>query len=256
MLQNYQIEWVFGDKMLDTNIYLAQNSNKIIINIHGLYGHKNGSDQKFLWFAEHFSNNNLAHTILYSSSRKNIANNPELSDYENKFLKFFWKNFDDEVSDAKRIIEFCLENSEKIFHQKPENLEFFVNGNSLGGTIAFFLAKDFAQIRGISSVGGALRREKWNTPIINTYPDASEIIENLSCFCGKFLLHEAGEDVIFDKEHYNDFYKNISHAQEKSRIYYDWVVHNFGKIFGEKSKKPYQEVIKNFEKYFLKNTEK
>lgn len=251
-MQNFQINGTFGEKIIDTEIFLANNSNKILINFHDLYGHKYGSENKFLRLAKNFSEENIANVVLFSSSRKNLAKNPEKSDYENKIANFYGKNFEDEVQDAINVINFILENSEKIFGISKENVEIIINGNSLGGTIAFFVAKNYPQIKVISTVAGALRSEKVTQPILSTYPSVNEIIKNLQKFHGKYIMHEAENDVIFAHENYENFYENITNTMEKQRFLYEKTNHNFTKIDNEKSEIPYKKVMENLTN-FLKN---
>lgn len=241
-----KIIWSFWE--IDLEVFQNFWNNKIIFNIHWVFWSKNDPWQRL--FAEKIWENNFANVVLFSSSRKDFDYDENISKEENRKIKFSWKTFWDELEDAKIVFKNILENSEKYFWVKKENLEFFVNGNSLGWTLAFFLSEIFPQIKNISTVGTWLRKQKWNFPILDTFPEIEEYKKVLKNFSGKYLMHEAWNDEKFSKESYDEFFK-IIWASKKEKIFYPWVNHPFSEKNWEKSKKPFLEVFENFVKYFF-----
>lgn len=67
----------------------------------------------------------------------------------------------------------------------------------------------------------------------------------------KFLLHQAGNDDIFSKESYEEFFNLTENTNRKEKIFYPWTDHWFKKENWEKSEKPYNQVYENFVKHFF-----
>lgn len=245
-----KIPWTFWNKKIDISIFQVPKNNKIVINIHWLYGSKTSSG-KYLDFAKKLQENKIANVVLFQSSRFDLENDENLSKYENKMKKFVWKTFFQELLDAKIVLEEILKNSEKYFWIKKEKLEITLNWNSLWGTLTFFLASEFSEIKNISNVWTWLRKQKWETPVIDTFPDLEIYKEKIQNFKWNFLLHQAGNDDIFSSESYEEFFKLAKNTNQKEKIFYAWVDHSFKKLNWEKSEKPYQKVYENVVKYFF-----
>lgn len=243
------LKWTFWEKEIKVDIYQNFWNKNLVLNIHWVYSSKNDKVQKR--FAEKIWKNNDANIILFSSSRKNIDFDKNLTEKENLLKKFCWKTFLEELKDSKIVLKDILENSKKYFWVEKKDLNIIINWNSLWGTIAFFLAFEFPEIKNISTVWTWFRKQKWETPIIDTFPLLEEYKKVLRNFSWKYLLNESGNDNKFSTESFSEFFENIQ-AKEKKRIFYPWVNHPFSELFWENSEKPYDEVYKNFVNYFLK----
>lgn len=239
-----KITWTFWEKIIELDIYQVKWNKNLILNIHWVYSSKDDILHKN--FAEKISKNNLANIVLFSSSRKNL---PETWEKTDKFRNFIWKSFSEELEDSEIVLKNILENSLKYFWTEKENLNIFLNWNSLWWTIAFFLAYKFPFLKNISTVWTWLRKQKWETPIIDSFPIFEEYQKILKNFSGKYLMHEWTKDEKFSHESFSELFENIQ-TKDKKRIIYDWVNHPFSKIFWETSEKPYNEVFENFVKYF------
>ncbi|MGE4443530.1 MAG: hypothetical protein AB7E37_00880 [Candidatus Altimarinota bacterium] len=252
--QDYTLEGVYGDKEIKVSAFPCENNDNIVINIHGTFGSLTGSNDKYLHFAQEIQQNQLAGSILYASSRKNVEVDSTITDrYKQKQAKFIGKTFWDELEDARRVVKWVIENSQKAFGVQRENLTITLNGNSLGGILAFYLANEFPEVKNISTVGTGLRLEIKDVPILNTFPEASEIIQKLQAFEGSFLMQYGDEDDVFTPEAFESFYKNVG-TENKSFLHLLGVDHTFGKVSGETSSTPYKQVFESL-KILLKTGE-
>lgn len=238
--------WTFWEKIIEMEIFKAK-SKKIILNIHWVFGSKNDFWQRN--FAENISKKNKANVVLFTSSRRKEIYDENLTKQENREKIFSGKSFYDEVEDAKIVLKNILKNSEKYFWEKKEDLEIFLNGNSLWWSISFYLAKDFPFLKNISTVWTWLRKQKSEVPILDTFPDLDEYSQVLKNFSGKYLMNEAWNDEKFTKESYKEFFE-IIWSKQKEKIFYSWVNHTFLELNAEKSEKPFLEVSENFVKFF------
>lgn len=221
----------FWNQMMDVLLCESNNSKRIIINIHCLYGTMRWSADKQFRMAQFFAENNIANTILYASSRKEVES--LLPKKIARVRAFVWKTFLQELQDAIIIVENFAKNYDEIV----------IVGHSLGGVLAFYLAEKFANISTIVTVWTWLRSEKADMPILDTFPEEVEIIEKLQKFQGRYLMCSDSEDVIFSFEKFTKFFENVS-AKEKVHLHYIWVDHNFNKLYEERSNKPFDNVIK------------
>lgn len=252
--QDHIIEWIYWDKEIKISSFPCENNDNIVINIHGTFWSLTWSNNKYLNFAENLQQNKLSWSVLYASSRKNVEIDSTLTDrYKQKQSKFIWKTFQDELEDAKRVVIWVIENASKNFGIKRENLKITLNGNSLWGILAFYLANEFPEIKNISTVWTWLRLEIKDVPILNTFPDASEIIKKLQAFEWKFLMQYWDEDDVFTPDAFESFYKNVG-TQEKSFLHMLWVDHTFWKVSWEPSSEPYKQVFESL-KTLLKTWE-
>lgn len=244
------IPWTFWNKKIKINIFPNTWNKKVIINISWLYGWEN-TPQKYKNFSEKILENNLANFVVFKSSRLDLDFDENISKFENKKKKFDWKTFENELKDAENVIFEILENSEKYFQIKKENLEITLIWNSLWWAISFFLASKFTQIKNISTVWTGLRKEKWEWSILQSFPDLEIYKEKIENFSGSFLQNIAENDEIFSKNSYDEFFNLAKNCKIKKQIIYPWVNHSFKKYFGEKSEKPLLELFSNL-KNFLK----
>lgn len=243
--QDYTLEWVYWDKEIKLSAFPCENNDNIVINIHGTFWSLTWSNDKYLNFAQEIWQDQCAWSVLYASSRKDLEIDTTTTDrYKQKQAKFIWKTFDDELEDARKVVVWVIENSLKVFWIQRENLKITLNGNSLGGILAFYLASEFPEIKNISTVWTWLRLEIKDVPILDTFPDASEIIQKLQAFKWKFLMHYGDEDDVFTPEAFESFYKNVG-SEEKSFLHMLWVDHTFWKVSWETSSNPYKQVFES-----------
>lgn len=242
IINEVKIPGNFNNNPIEMMVFEAEDSQKIILNIHCLYGSLRGSGDKQVRMAEKLANQNLASVVLYGSSRN--SGFWMLPKGMQKMMEFRWKTFSDELADAKSI----LWEVEKKF---GKNIDIIIVGHSLGGMLAFYLAEEFANISAIITVGMGLRSERVNKPILSTFPSEEEIVQKLEKFSGKYLMCSDSEDEIFSEEKFQKFYEKVG-TKEKVREHFIGVEHNFNKLFGERSDKPFDAVISSIEK-MLKN---
>lgn len=243
--KTHQIEWVYWDKIIKMNTFKVPNNNKIIINIHGTFWSMNWWNNKYLNFAQNLQNDEVANVVLYESSRKNIEIDSTITDrYKQKQAKFIWKTFTDELEDARRVLKDIIKNSQELFWIENENLEITLNGNSLWWILAFYLAKEFPQVKTIVSVWTWLRLEIKDVPILDTFPDIDELKEVLQAYNGKYVSYYWTEDDVFTKQSFFDLINLVwSEQKDKSQIEMIWVDHTFWKIAWEESPIPYKQVF-------------
>lgn len=118
-----------------------------------------GSSGKYAELAKDIAGHELASTMLYSSSR-DWKRAGELDDsYDSKIATFQGKTFAEELEDARRVVADGISRARKRLAE-GEELEVTLNGNSLGGILAFYLAREFPEIKAIVTVGTGLRIEK------------------------------------------------------------------------------------------------
>lgn len=239
--QKTHLEWSYWDKVIAVSHFPVPWNNKVVINIHGTYGSGTWSNNKYLNFSEHLQQDEIANSVMYKSSRVEMEDDANLWKYENKQRKFVGKTFSDELEDARRVLVDTMKNSQMRFWVSPEELEITLNGNSLGGIIAFYLASEFPQVKNISTVGTGFRKEKTSTPILDTFPEADELSEKLKGFSWKFMMHYGSEDNVFTPDSFRELYEGATSA-EKSFIHLIWVDHGFWKVGWEASPKPYEEI--------------
>lgn len=216
-------------------------SKKVLINIHGTFWNKSGTNWKYETFAKNLQDSEIS-TVIYGSSRKSEIDETIIDDYERKKASFEWKTFEDELADAREALRYTIENSQRFLGVEPEELEITLNGNSLWGILAFYLAKEFPQVKAISTVGTGLRLEKSDVPILSTLPDADGLREVVSDFWGRYTMHQALKDDTFSPEAYDELY-NAVNSEERNRVQYTGVNHSFRKVWDIDSIKPYDKVL-------------
>ncbi|MDQ7008672.1 MAG: hypothetical protein Q9M94_00070 [Candidatus Gracilibacteria bacterium] len=242
-MQKIKLEGGFGNKELFLEIGKTEKiNNNVVINIHGAFGEIN---EKYKKFGNNLLENNNSNIVLYSSTRlDNIFENLELSEFEKKQKLFEGKILQDEIEDGKIVVNYILENSEKLFGIKIEDLILTINGNSLGGIIALELANIFSEIKNINIVGTGANLDIKGTSLLNSYPDLISLAQLLEKFKGNILLNYATQDIVFTEKSFYLFYDLLKNAN-KSKIKFIGVDHSFKKINGEKSEIPYNYIYKN-----------
>jgi dienelactone hydrolase len=235
----------FRGQPVHMEYYGAPKSNKLVVNLHGTFGDIHWGSGKYAELARGIAGKGLANTMLYSSSR-DWKKAQELSDsYESKIATFQGKTFADELEDARRVVAQAVQNSKKQL-QGGEELEVILNGNSLGGIIAFYLAREFPEIKAIVTVGTGLRTEKGDVPILDTFPDEEEVRNTLANYKGKFIMQFGTADTVFSQESFEDLFETVW-TEEKSYVCYVWVDHSFKSVDGEPSKEIYQTATNQLE---------
>lgn len=243
--KTYQIEWSYWDKEIQISSFNVPKNNNIVINIHGTFWSMNWWNNKYLNFAQSLQSENVANVILYESSRVNIENNTNESDrYKQKQAKFIWKTFTDELEDAIRVIQNTINRSKELFWIDKNELEITLNWNSLWWILAFYLAKEFPQVKTIVSVWTWLRLEIKDVPILDTFPDIAELKQKLKSFKWKYVSYFWTEDDVFTRQSFVDLINLVwSNDSNKSEIKMIWVDHTFWKIWWEVSDLPYKQVF-------------
>lgn len=239
--QSFSLEGSFWDKQIDYCVYPVERNKKVLINIHGTFWNKSGTNGKYETFAENLQKGGIS-TVIYGSSRNSKIDENIDDNYERKKASFEGKTFEHELTDAREALKYTIENSEKFLWVAPEELEITLNGNSLWGILAFYLAKDFPQVKSISTVGTGLRLKKSDAPILSSLPNTHELRKIISIFSGRYTMHQAWEDEVFSSETYDELYNEVN-STEKNRVQYTGVNHSFRKIKDTNSTKPYEKVL-------------
>ena len=237
-----EIEWEFGNKKIKLEVFPIKWSNKVMINIHWTYWSKYWSSGKYMQFAKSLQKNNISNSVLFETSRK--AETPKSETFEEKMKNFEWKSFNQELNDCKKVLDYIIENSESLFWIKKDKLEITINWNSLWWILALMLAKEYAQIKSISTVWSWLSLHKREIPILNSHPSLSELKPYLESYNWKFLLQYWTNDEIFDNESFKKLLKGLKNA-ETSFVKMIWVDHTFKKVDGKNSNMPYRQVYNN-----------
>ena len=242
-----EITGAFRGEPIAVEYYEVPKSNKLVVNIHGTFGEMHWSTGKYSDFARSIVEQELASTVLYSSSRDWKKARELDKSYESKIATFQGKTFSDELEDARRVVREVISQAKKNLPEW-EILEVTLHGNSLGGILAFYLAQEFSEISGIISVWTGLRTERWSVPILDTIPNVEELRKILWMYVGKFIMQYWTLDDTFSEEAFQTFYEAVW-TQQKSSIEYTWVDHWFKTINGEASEKVFQTVTHQLIQY-------
>lgn len=235
------LKWTFWDNAIDYSLYPAQRSKKVVINIHGTYGDKNGTNDKYEILAKQLQAASI-NSVIYASSRNSQIDTNISDSYEKKKSYFNWKTFKDELEDARRVIKQTLTIIHEELWVNNNQLEIIINGNSLWGIIAFYLASEFPQIKAISTVWTGIPSDKFDIPVLDTLPESTEIQEVISKFKGRCTMHQALADDVFSYDSYQDFYKSLT-TSDKNIVSYADVGHSFRTVDGIASTQPYEKVL-------------
>jgi len=239
-MNTIKIAWVFWEKEIFVEKYINFWNPNIILNIHWAFWDIN---EKYRKFANQIFETKISSVILASSSR--LWENDII--YEDEFKKkqslFIWKTIKEEVKDFSLVLDYLLENSEKLFWISKNEIIFTINWNSLWWIIALYLQKDYKQIKNISLVWTWARLDiKWTT-LLDSWPDILELKELCESFKWNLLLNFWTQDVIFNENAFKDLYSFLK--CNKSAVTFIWADHSFKKINSEKSDIPYNFIKEN-----------
>ena len=234
------LNWTFWERIISCSLYPVQWNTKVVVNIHGTYWNKDGTNGKYESFAEELQQNGIS-AVTYSSSRTSNTSSDIVDPYEKKKSQFIWKTFQDELEDARRVVQWVIQSAKEQLWVEPEHLEITLNGNSLGWILAFYLANEFTQVKAISSVWTWIRLEKTDVPILSSLPDAEEVKTFASRFTWRYIMHQAWADSVFSDESYKSLYAAVW-SDQKAHIFYDSVWHSFRTADDNESIKPYETV--------------
>lgn len=243
---NNVIDWTYWDKIINIKTFWIAWNNNIVINIHGTFGSMTWWNDKYINFAQNLQENWISNAVLYESSRKNVEIDPNITDrYKQKQAKFIGKTFENELEDARRVLQFITNNSLELFLIPKDKIQITLTGNSLWGIIAFYLASEFHEVSNIVTVGTGLRIEMRDVPILDTFPFNWEEDFFIKQFRWKYIMIRGTEDDVFDEKSFMNLYNLVwTEEENKESITLVWVDHTFGKINWEKSELPYKEVYK------------
>lgn len=235
-----KIDWTFWKKEIFLEKYVNFWNENVIINIHWAFGETN---EKYRRFAKQIFDTKKASVILASSSRLEEDNLVYKDEFEKKQSLFVWKTLKEEVEDFSLVLDYLLNNSEKLFWLTKDKIIFTINWNSLGWIIALYLQKEYKQIKYISLVWTGARLDiKWTT-LLDSWPNILELKEICELFLWKLLLNFWTQDIVFDENSFKDMYSFFK--CEKSAVKFIWADHSFKKINFEKSEIPYKIISQN-----------
>lgn len=243
------IEGSFNGHSMNIELFPVAGSKKLFINLHGTFWARRGSTGKYGNLANEIQEAWLANVMLYDTSRdwSKVAEYP--ANYEEKQAPFVGKTFDQELEDARRAIQYALDNSKHMLWVSSDELEITLHGNSLGGSLSFFLASEFPQVKNIITVGTWLRSQKWDVPVLDTFPDKEIVIEKLGKFQWNYYMAYGTKDEVYSQEAFDEFYKNIKNASSKWFGKFIGVDHNFSKKDGMKNDEAFSQIIANAKKF-------
>ncbi|MEF2175020.1 MAG: hypothetical protein V3575_01005 [Candidatus Absconditabacteria bacterium] len=239
------LEGKYGNKEIIVDIYSIEQKNKLVINVHGTYGSKNGSNNKYKNFAISLQNSHIANVILYQSSRLDVPNLEYTKGSTDKFVQkqglFVGKTINDEIEELKTVIDYAINNSKELFRIEGNELEITLNGNSLGGMLSFIVASNYPQIKNIVTVGTGISLEYKDIPILCELPSPNFLKNKIQEFLGKTMFCRGTDDALFDEKSFEEF-ANCK-EENKQVIKLQGVDHSFGKLNGELSTIPYEKVF-------------
>ncbi|GHW02630.1 hypothetical protein AGMMS50249_4160 [candidate division SR1 bacterium] len=234
-----QIEGSFGDKKIQMEIFPVRGNNKVLINIHGTFGTLHGGGDKYKNLAQKIQQSGIGNAVLFETSRNSFTTGES---FEQKKQDFLCKTFQQELEDCKLVIKDLFSNSTEYFGVDSDLLQITLNGNSLGGILALFLAQQFSQIKNISTVGtGFLTNNDPNTPILDDYPDEAELKKVINEFKGNILLQYGTEDSIFTESNFLKLSQELKNA-EIGTIKFINVDHTFTQLDQSISTAPYEQI--------------
>ena len=232
------LKGTYGDQLLPIHIFNATNSSNILINIHGSYGDMYSGSGKYRRLANRLVNDNVAHVVLYQSTRENTG--IQSKSYEDDQMLFKNKTFHHELADLLIVLNYINENSRKIFVCDKPNI--ILNGNSLGAVLGLLACEQYKNISYLNTVGGGIRQSLVDSPILRTYPKIELINKALADFKGILVSHYGTSDNNFTEEQLQYMYKKAK-TKRKYLKAYEGVDHGFKQINGVASEKPYDDVI-------------
>lgn len=215
-------------------------SNKVLVNVHGLYGISGDSGSKSRLLGNGVLKDNLANVVQYSSSRDWSIYNSE--DRELSKQAFINKTFDQERDDLIDAIELTKQNSKELFG--VDKVEFIIVANSLGGTITSSLSDEFDNIEKIVLCGSGTGASSPNKPILSTYPTKEFIIDSAKKFQGKLLFLQGSKDETVPLFSQQELFDSYQSAKKEMKII-EGANHNFSSINGKNKKLAYKLYVEN-----------
>lgn len=219
-------------------------SNKVLLNVHGLYGISGDKGSKSKLLGNSVLKSNLANVVQFSSSRNWSIYNSE--DKELSKQAFINKTFEQERNDLIDTIELIKQSSSELF--SIDKVKFIIVANSLGGTITSSLSDEFDNIEKIVLCGSGTGASSPNKPILSTYPTKEFIIDSAKRFKGSLLFLQGSKDEtvpLFSQQELFDSYKS---AKKEMKII-EGANHNFSSINGKNKKLAYQLYLENIIKF-------
>lgn len=234
-----QIEWSFWDKKIQMEIFPVRWNNKVLINIHWTFWTLHWWWDKYKNLAQKIQQSWIWNAVLFETSRNSFTTGES---FEQKKQDFLCKTFQQELEDCKLVIKDLFSNSTEYFGVDSDLLQITLNGNSLGGILALFLAQQFSQIKNISTVWtGFLTNNDPNTPILDDYPDEAELKKVINEFKWNILLQYWTEDSIFTESNFLKLSQELKNA-EIGTIKFINVDHTFTQLDQSISTAPYEQI--------------
>lgn len=174
-----------------TKVFVSKSTEKtsnVLINIHGLYGLSGDPGSKSKYLAGIVTKNGLAHVVLFNSSRDWDLS--EDGDFEKQKKSFGEKTFEQELQDAKDMMNLIIDQSIYLFGVKKDKLKLFLIGNSLGGTLSTCLDKYFKYVKKIVLAGSGTR-----TALPSNLAE-KQILNNATKFKGEVMLLQGSRDEV------------------------------------------------------------
>ncbi len=174
-----------------TKVLVSKSSKKtsnILINIHGLYGLSGDPRSKSKYLARIIAKTGLANVVLLNSSRDwDIAGD---GDFEKQKKAFGEKTFEQELQDAKDLMDLIIDQSTYLFGIQKDKLKIFLIGNSLGGTISTCLDEYFKYVKKIVLAGSGTRTA------LPSKLSEKQILNKASNFKGEVMLLQGSKDEV------------------------------------------------------------
>lgn len=201
-------------------------TDKVFINIHGLYGLSGDKGSKSRLLGKTILNKNIANVVQYSSSRNwNIYDD---ADREKSMLSFKHKTFNEERQDLIDTIDLLITNSKDLFLSK--NIRFFIVANSLGGTIISSLSERFQYIEKIVLCGSGTGASSSTKPILSTYPSKELIKNSASQFKGEVMLLQGSKDETVPLFSQDELISSYTSSTKNIKKVIEGANHNFSSI--------------------------
>lgn len=177
----------FGKKIIKYNWSTPDRiANNSIFLFHGAFSSGINSS-KIDYLVKEFVKNGF-NTLSYETSR--MFAYPPKTKWPDYVASFEGKGFNDELEDVRRVITFAL--ADKCSRGKID----FV-GFSLGGTISsYFIRKVGKRLNSVQLFGSGVTTKGIDQPILSTYPESKEVLNNFHDYPGKLLLVQGSNDQV------------------------------------------------------------
>lgn len=212
----------------------TKKNNKVLFNLHGLYGLSGDHNSKSRKLAEVVTKAGKAHVVNFNSSRDWGVF--EDGNWEKMKKAFEGKTFEQELQDAKDAVEVVVDQSQELFGINSKDLELYIVGNSLGGVVATCLAEYFKITKAIVLAGSETRT------VFPTKLTEKQILDNASKFRGKVMLIQGSKDDVVPLEAGDALLLGYTSAKTKKLIV-EGANHQFSKINGKDKRKAFNQYI-------------